>query len=337
MSKNSKQKMALRKKRHPSKPTTTTAENKSKQKQKPTADLNWKSISSKIRSVMIEVPFELSTKEARKFRKDKRREAREKGDAEPTFTNATSATVATREKSNAEESNQQLLQKTGGKRKRPSYAPSIRDLLEKERESAKLEAVKREHEKEEEKLSTEERAKYIALDCEMVGIGTDGKRSALARVSIIGWDGEILLDKFVKVPDRVSDFRTWVSGVRAKDLKGADAISPEDCRTIAGNMFRGKVLVGHSIKNDLEALMLTHPRNNIRDTARYKPFMKARGTGGGKLRPRKLKELAEEYLGLKIQVEGEAHSSIDDAQATMQLYRHVRSEWELDIVTKRKK
>ena len=148
MSKNSKQKMALRKKRHPSKPTTTTAENKSKQKQKPTADLNWKSISSKIRSVMIEVPFELSTKEARKFRKDKRREAREKGDAEPTFTNATSATVATREKSNAEESNQQLLQKTGGKRKRPSYAPSIRDLLEKERESAKLEAVKREHEKE---------------------------------------------------------------------------------------------------------------------------------------------------------------------------------------------
>jgi len=344
MSKKSKQKMASRKKKQQQSKTSTTTtvvptKNKPKQKQKPAPDSNWQSISSKIKSSVIEVPSELTSKEAKKFRKDKRRESRAKGEAEPTFVCANASTAATttaaeEKSSKAEESNR--LKQLGGKRKRAAI-PNIKELLEKERESAKLEAEKRERENEEAKLSPEECAKYLALDCEMVGIGSDGKRSALARVSIIGWDGEVLLDKFVKVPDRVSDFRTWVSGVRAKDLKRDDAITPEECRTIVGNMFMGKTLVGHSIKNDLEALMLTHPRNDIRDTARYKPFMKARGKDGGKLRPRKLKELAEEYLGLMIQVEGESHCSIDDARATMQLFRHVRSEWDLDIASKRKK
>lgn len=39
-------------------------------------------------------------------------------------------------------------------------------------------------------------------------------------------------------------------------------------------IIRGKILVGHSLKNDLSVLFLSHPKKNIRDTARYKPFKK---------------------------------------------------------------
>lgn len=38
--------------------------------------------------------------------------------------------------------------------------------------------------------------KQLALDCEMVGIGPGGHRSALARCSIVNKHGEVLLDTF---------------------------------------------------------------------------------------------------------------------------------------------
>ena len=45
----------------------------------------------------------------------------------------------------------------------------------------------------------EVKTSYVALDCEMVGVGADGKQSALARVSITGWNDEIILDTFVHI------------------------------------------------------------------------------------------------------------------------------------------
>jgi RNA exonuclease 4 len=54
--------------------------------------------------------------------------------------------------------------------------------------------------------------------------------------------------------------------------------------------------------------MLQHPVRMIRDTARYAPYMRPRGRNGGKLKPRSLRELAKEYLGLEIQ--GGKHDSV---------------------------
>lgn len=39
-------------------------------------------------------------------------------------------------------------------------------------------------------------------------------------------------------------------------------------------MLKDKILVGHALKNDLDVLMLSHPRTMIRDTARYRPYMR---------------------------------------------------------------
>lgn len=64
-------------------------------------------------------------------------------------------------------------------------------------------------------------AKYVALDCEMVGTGPKGHCSELARCSIVSYDGDVIYDKFIKPVNPVTDLRTRWSGVRWRDLHNA--------------------------------------------------------------------------------------------------------------------
>lgn len=61
--------------------------------------------------------------------------------------------------------------------------------------------------------------KYVAIDCEMVGVGPNGEDSALARVSIVNFNGAVLLDAYVKPLEKVTDYRTHVSGIEPKHLE----------------------------------------------------------------------------------------------------------------------
>ncbi|KAI7867887.1 ribonuclease H-like domain-containing protein [Mucor mucedo] len=139
--------------------------------------------------------------------------------------------------------------------------------------------------------------KYVAIDCEMVGVGPEGTDSALAH------------------------YRTHVSGIEAKHLESEEALSFKDAQFKAEAIIRGRILVGHAVYNDLQALMISHPALLIRDTSRYKPFRKlAKGRTPG------LKMLVNEVLGISIQ--SGSHSSVEDARFTMQLYKSVKLEWE---------
>lgn len=60
--------------------------------------------------------------------------------------------------------------------------------------------------------------KYLAMDCEMVGVGLDGSESSLARVSLVNYNGAIVMDEFVRQRERVVDYRTAVSGIRETDM-----------------------------------------------------------------------------------------------------------------------
>jgi RNA exonuclease 4 len=60
--------------------------------------------------------------------------------------------------------------------------------------------------------------RYLALDCEMVGVGIEGAESALARVSLVNFHGAVILDTFVRQRERVVDYRTPFSGIRAADM-----------------------------------------------------------------------------------------------------------------------
>lgn len=231
-------------------------------------------------------------------------------------------------------------------------------------------------------ITKHERTSIISLDCEMVGVGELGERSVLARVCIINWDHEILLDTYVKVDEKVTDYRTFVSGVRDADIQSDAAMDFMQCRDMVRRILKGKILVGHGLGNDLSALCITHPQNAIRDTAQYPLFMTAtlvspiminRGSNECtsplspyslapsaiesdcssttssstisshelhhpnsenhpspmmQLKPRRLKEIARERIGISIQKTGEEHSPLEDAYAALELYKTIRDQWE---------
>ena len=182
-------------------------------------------------------------------------------------------------------------------------------------------------------VAREEAARYLGLDCEMVGVGPGGRKSVLARATIVDWDGNVVYDKFVRPHERVTDFRTFVSGVKAKHLKDSRALRPEDCQAEVRRFVSGKILVGHALQNDLKVLRLTHPQAQTRDTAFYRPYMRSSGPNGGKLRPQKLKTLCMEQIGMEIQ--SGQHDSGEDARAAMFLYRAAREEWERGLARKK--
>ncbi|KAL7520055.1 hypothetical protein ACHAWX_004809 [Stephanocyclus meneghinianus] len=175
---------------------------------------------------------------------------------------------------------------------------------------------------------------YFSLDCEMVGVGPEGLDSAVARVAICNWAEEVILDTYVQVPTEITDYRTFVSGIEAKDLEGSDVMPLEQVRCLVKNILHGKILIGHALENDLAALKITHPWHDIRDTASYPPFMKEIRDGEDRsiLRPRKLKELAWDHLGRDIQAQGEAHNPVEDARTALRLYKSVRMQWELMVM-----
>lgn len=61
--------------------------------------------------------------------------------------------------------------------------------------------------------------KTLAMDCEMVGTGPEGRDSVIARVSIVNAYSECIYDEYVKPKEKITDFRTEISGVRPADLK----------------------------------------------------------------------------------------------------------------------
>ncbi|XP_051492776.1 RNA exonuclease 4 isoform X2 [Apus apus] len=110
----------------------------------------------------------------------------------------------------------------------------------------------------------------VAMDCEMVGVGPKGEDSIVARVSIVNQFGKCVYDKYVKPTEKVTDYRTAVSGIRPENIN-----TGEDFKTVqkeVAEILSGRILVGHALRNDLKVLFLDHPKKKIRDTQKYKPF-----------------------------------------------------------------
>jgi RNA exonuclease 4 len=201
-------------------------------------------------------------------------------------------------------------------------------------------------------VTEEEKNKYIAMDCEMVGIGPYGATSRLARVVLVNYDGCVLYDVHVQVTEVITDYRTHVSGILPSDLLPSNgAVSFTQARSTVQSLIHNKILIGHGLKSDFAVLYIhDHPWYNIRDTAKYEPFMRQLKPHHQQqqqpdndhqcgvdnmmtpslvsLVPKKLKTLAYDKLGIVIQRDGLAHSPIEDAIAAMELYKRHSSKWE---------
>ncbi|TDZ35801.1 RNA exonuclease 4 [Colletotrichum spinosum] len=163
--------------------------------------------------------------------------------------------------------------------------------------------------------------KYIAIDCEMVGVGEGGYESALARVSVVDFHGLQVYDSYVKPQEKVVDWRSAVSGILPKHMRFAREF--DEVQTQIAELLKDRILVGHDVKHDLDALKLSHSAKEIRDTSNYPGFKKFTNS-----RKPALRRLAEEVLGVTIQ--SGAHSSIEDARVTMLLFRKHKSGFDVD-------
>ncbi|KAF2148656.1 ribonuclease H-like protein, partial [Myriangium duriaei CBS 260.36] len=160
--------------------------------------------------------------------------------------------------------------------------------------------------------------RYLSLDCEMVS--TVNTTSRLARVSIVNYHLQPVYDSFVlpSPSDPVVDYRTSVSGIRPADLRRGYARPLAQVQADVAALLAGKVLVGHALRNDLEALGTKHDGWAVRDTVKAKTY---RALAGG--RSPALRELSRRVLGVEIQ--GGEHCSVVDARAAMELYKREKN------------
>ncbi|NWR85037.1 AEN nuclease, partial [Furnarius figulus] len=169
--------------------------------------------------------------------------------------------------------------------------------------------------------------KYVAIDCEMVGTGPQGRLSELARCSVVNYDGDVIYDKYVQPELPIMNYRTRWSGITKHHMRSAIPFKVAQAEIL--KILKDKIVVGHAIHNDFQALKYFHPKDRTRDTSQI-PVLKQRA--GLPVRATvSLKNLAMQLLNKKIQVGCKGHSSVEDAQTAMELYRLVEVQWEKEL------
>ncbi|XP_040211130.1 interferon-stimulated 20 kDa exonuclease-like 2 [Rana temporaria] len=171
--------------------------------------------------------------------------------------------------------------------------------------------------------------KIVAIDCEMVGTGLKGSISALARCSIVGYNGDVVYDRYIQPANPVTDYRTKWSGIRREHLFNAIPFSVAQKEIL--KILHGKIVIGHAIHNDYKALEYFHPKEMTRDTSKI-PLLN-RKAGFPEKEMASLKRLAKVLLRRDIQVGRGGHSSVEDAKTTMELYRIVEAEYETELAS----
>uniref|UniRef100_A0A6B2L9E0 RNA exonuclease 4 n=1 Tax=Arcella intermedia TaxID=1963864 RepID=A0A6B2L9E0_9EUKA len=165
----------------------------------------------------------------------------------------------------------------------------------------------------------------LALDCEMVGM-YPRDISALGRVCIVNAKGDLIYDSHCLPEGRIQNYRTKYSGIRPSDLRGAPKFSV--VQSIVLEIVKGRIIVGHDLKNDFSALEMTHPPHLTRDTARFPPLMRTPTC------PFRLKILTQHILGLEIQsASRHGHCPAEDARAALLIYEHFKETWEKMLLT----
>lgn len=154
----------------------------------------------------------------------------------------------------------------------------------------------------------------LAIDCEMVK--TSETDFDLARISIVAWDGSVVLDELVKPDKPITDYVTRFSGITEEMLKPVTTTVQDIQQKLLKLITPRTILVGHSLDSDLKAMKMTHPF--IVDTSVIFAHPK------GHPFKHSLKWLAQKYLNRNVQKgDGtlQGHDSIEDARTCLDLVK----------------
>ena len=156
--------------------------------------------------------------------------------------------------------------------------------------------------------------------------GLNKECSVVARCSIIGYDSSVLYDKYINptigTNYTITNYRTPWSGIKPCHMVRATPFHV--ARREILDILQGCIVVGHNIGSDFQSLEIHNfPASQIRDTS-FHPTLKSAAGGS-----RALKKMAHILLGRNIQTKSRVgHCSVEDATATMDLYKLVELEWE---------
>ncbi|XP_054088164.1 uncharacterized protein LOC105219504 [Zeugodacus cucurbitae] len=155
-------------------------------------------------------------------------------------------------------------------------------------------------------------AKVYALDCEMC---FTGRGLEVTKVTVIGYDGQVVYDHLVRPTISIVDYNTRFSGITANDLCESQNTSLKTLKEVQQDLLQlikaDDVLIGHGLENDLRVLRIVH--NKIVDTAYEFPHPM------GFPYRRSLKNLTKKYLKRDIQCGKEGHDSLEDTHACLEL------------------
>uniref|UniRef100_A0A1I8P518 Exonuclease domain-containing protein n=1 Tax=Stomoxys calcitrans TaxID=35570 RepID=A0A1I8P518_STOCA len=154
--------------------------------------------------------------------------------------------------------------------------------------------------------------KIYAIDCEMsyTGLGLE-----VTKVSVVGYDGSLVYEHFVRPRAEIIDYNTRFSGISETDLSPNSNNSIKTFAQVQQDLLKlfdaDTILIGHGLDNDLRVLRLVH--KTIVDTS----LIFSHSTGYPYRRS--LKNLTKSFLKRDIQCSDLGHSSFEDSRACLEL------------------
>ncbi|KNZ74172.1 RNA exonuclease 4 [Termitomyces sp. J132] len=160
---------------------------------------------------------------------------------------------------------------------------------------------------------------YLGVSAIVVYIGTIEineqvqRIPMVARVSIVDYRGDVVLDTYVQPTHKIEDYRSQETGIYIHDLINAPSFQEVQLRV--SSIVKNKILVGHCLWTFLSVLGLSHPALYTRDLALFRPMRR-------KLKSRvivSLPILVHKYMGCTV---------LELARVAMDLFRCCERDFE---------